>query len=382
MKKSNLIYLLTTILLLSSCTSSHFYQVYEVKATNKSVTNGDNLLFEDDNCIISYDFWGNEGQIHFTFYNKTDANIYVKLNESNLIKNGYAYDYYKNRTFTNSTSETKSNSYALSRSAVVTGINVNNNIQSNQAKILGSASNSKSSGYAVSIKEDSVVRIPPKTRKSITEYSINNILYYNCDMDKFPQKGQTNETVAFSTELSPITFTNLITYDYKGEKSTVKNEFYISKITNLSSYEFFENRNSDKYCGKGSRNIEYFKFINRNRFYIEYGYTDIWNYLPIQEKVKFTPAIKTNSDVNYFLNTGYIKYENDLVLSKGLFVIFELSGKYYRGKIKKEKVQMNALESDYCEVIDINEFNPIEKSFTPSERQSFNCPYNSIIAIK
>lgn len=44
--------------------------------------------------------------------------------------------------------------------------------------------------------------------------------------------------------------------------------------------------------------------------------------------------------------------------------------------------QIFSLESDYCEVIDINEFNPIEKSFTPSERQSFNCPYNSIVAYK
>ena len=63
MKKSNLIYLLTTILLLSSCTSSHFYQVYEVKATNKSVTNGDNLLFEDgdlvthESYLVATKFW-------------------------------------------------------------------------------------------------------------------------------------------------------------------------------------------------------------------------------------------------------------------------------------------------------------------------------------
>ncbi len=374
MKKRNLVYLLTTFLFLSSCT---FYQVYEVKPTNKSVTNVDNLLFEDDNCVISYDFWGNEGQIHFTFYNKTDANIYVKLNESNLIKNGYAYDYYKNRTFTNSSSETKSKSYALSRSLAVTGINVYNNIQSDQAKILGSASKSYSAGYAVSIKEDSVVRIPAKTRKSVTEYFINNILYYNCDMDKYPKNGRTNETTAFSAELSPITFSNLITYDCKGEKTTVKNEFYISKITNLSSSGFFEKRNTDKYCGDGSRKIKYFKFRNRNKFYVKYGYTDMWNYLPIQEKVISTPEIKTNFDINYFLKKGYVNYKNVLNLSEGTEIIFKFGSDFYSGKIESFKQ-----ERGFCNVTNLKKFNTSTKSFNKTERDMFKCLNSYIVAYK
>ena len=102
--------LCSIVILLSSCATTSFYQVYNVKPIEESILNADEFLFEDENCKISYNLWARGGDSGFEFYNKTENNIYVKLNESNFILNGFAYDYFKNRTFT--TSESKSVSAA------------------------------------------------------------------------------------------------------------------------------------------------------------------------------------------------------------------------------------------------------------------------------
>ena len=48
--------------------------------------------------------WDILGNIGFQFFNKTDKNIYLNLEESFFILNGISYNYYRNRVFTNSTS--------------------------------------------------------------------------------------------------------------------------------------------------------------------------------------------------------------------------------------------------------------------------------------
>ena len=112
MKIRNLFYTISTVLIISSCVTTSFYRVYNVKPIEESITNTDELFFEDENCKILYNLWANGGNIGFNFYNKTDSKIYVKLNESNFILNGSAYDYFKNRTFTTSENKSASTSNA------------------------------------------------------------------------------------------------------------------------------------------------------------------------------------------------------------------------------------------------------------------------------
>jgi hypothetical protein len=278
MKTKKLLYVFGIVLLMSSCATTSFYQVYNVKPTNESITNVEELFFEDDNCKISYNLWGNGGNIGFNFYNKTDKNVYVRLNESNFILNGFAYDYFKNRTFTTSESNSASASNTSTGSVAVTGINVYNNIQTNQVKSSSSANISSSVGFAVSIKEDSIICIPPKTTKRISEYSINNALIRNCDLFKYPRTKEI-KTKAYSAEKSPIVFSNRITYEINGSLKLVENEFFVSEITNYPESEFLESK-YDEYCGQKSYNqTEYYKFYDIAKFYIKYSKgLDTWKH--------------------------------------------------------------------------------------------------------
>jgi len=277
MKIKNLLYVIGTVLLMSSCATT-FYQVYNVKPTNESITNVEELFFEDDNCKISYNLWENGGNIGFNFYNKTDKNVYVRLNESNFILNGFAYDYFKNRTFTTSESKSASASNTSTGSVAVTGINVYNNIQTNQVKSSSSANLSSSVGYAVSTKEDSLICIPPKTTKRISEYSINNALIRNCDLFKYPRTKEI-KTKSYSAEKSPIVFSNRITYEINGNSKLVENEFFVSEITNYPESEFFESK-YDEYCGqKSSYQTKYYKFYDIDKFYMKYNKgRDYWKH--------------------------------------------------------------------------------------------------------
>ena len=265
------------MLLLSSCSQS-FYQLYSVKPNQETITKTENLLFEDDNCKISYNLWANGGDIGFDIYNKTDEKIYVNLDDCNFILNGLAYDYYKNRTFTTSKIKTASTSKTAASSAAVTGINAYNNIQTN--KIIGSksANSSSHSGYSVTIKEDLIVGVPAKTTKRISEYSINKTFIGSCDLFKYPNTRKIN-TKSYTIEQSPIVFSNVITYEIKGERVTVKNEFYVSEITNYPSEEFLGYK-YDNYCGQKSwSKTKYFKFREFNKFYIQYDKgDDFWNH--------------------------------------------------------------------------------------------------------
>jgi hypothetical protein len=278
MNLRKLIYAFSTVLLLSSCATTSFYQVYDVKPNQETITKTENLFFEDENCKISYNLWANGGNIGFDIYNKTDEKIYVNLKESNFILNGFAYDYYKNRTFTTSESKSASILNTSTGSVAVTGINVYNNIQTNQVKSSSSANLGSSVGYAVSIKEDSLICIPPKTTKRISEYSINNTLIRNCDLFKYPRTKEI-KTKTYTAEKSPIVFSNRITYEINGNSKLVENEFFVSEITNYPESEFFESKYVE-YCGqKSSYSTKYYKFYDIDKFYIKYNKgTDYWKH--------------------------------------------------------------------------------------------------------
>jgi len=100
MKSKNLLIVLILTGLLTACASSvsTFYQVFKANGDGL-VKTGNSLVFEDENCIVSYNLWSEGGNIGFRFYNKTDQNIFLNLDECFLVFNGNAYNYFKNRTY-------------------------------------------------------------------------------------------------------------------------------------------------------------------------------------------------------------------------------------------------------------------------------------------
>jgi hypothetical protein len=281
MKTQKFILLVIISILLTSCSTTIFYyQVYKTAYSDKIKLDENNLFYEDDNCKVVYNLWSDGGDIGFRFYNKTDKNIYLKMDECFFIFNGIAYNYYKNRVVTNSSNSGTSVSYGANLSNSVTGYNYFNLIQTNQFSLSKSSGIISSKGYSVSTNEEKVICIPSKTSKIISEFSINQSLIRNCDLYKYPTKNQV-KSIEFDKSKSPFVFSNRITYGLGQDTTPIKfeNEFYVSEITNYSQKDILIFKTVE-YCGqKGMTYTKYFKNSTPDKFYIKYSKgRDYWKH--------------------------------------------------------------------------------------------------------
>jgi len=255
---------------LSSCKVT-FYQVYKADVPNSSGIMENLLVFEDDNCRVSYNLWGNGGNIGFKFYNKTVENLYLNLEESFFILNGRAYDYFKNRIYTTIANTGAAKTYGTTDSISTNGPNFLNLFQTNSISHTNTVGLKSSIEYSTSINEKKIICIPSHTSKVISEYSINHALYRDCDLFIHPKKKDIN-TIGFSKEESPIVFRNLIVYRTKQMNKPIEfeNDFFVSEITNYPSEEIVGSR-YEVFCGeKNSTSIRYFKNESPDMFYVEY----------------------------------------------------------------------------------------------------------------
>lgn len=269
--KRNALIITSLTIILSSCMPPSFFQVYKVKPSENIVSKENALVYEDDNCKVYYNFWEEGGNVGFRFYNKTENQIYLNLEESFFILNGIAYDYYKNRVFTKSKTSGTSLSNSASLSESVTGVNYYDLIQTNKLEISSNIGTASSFGYSVSYNEEKIICIPAHTSKIIMEYKVNETLYRDCELFRFPTKKQI-KTKTFSKSDSPIVFSNKIAY-YLGNSDNLnvfKNEFFISEISNHPYSEIIEEK-YDEYCGEKSLTlVKYFINDSADKFYIKY----------------------------------------------------------------------------------------------------------------
>lgn len=265
------IYAIGIASLLTSCVVPNYYQVYKATPINNITQTEKYLVYEDDNCKVSYNLWEENGNIGFNFYNKTDKNIYINLQESFFIINGISNDYYKNRVFSNTKTIGSTSERTSTVSKSVSGVNNLKLLQTNKVQISGTSGLIASSGYSVSYSEENIICIPSKTSKNIIEYNINSSLYRDCELFKFPTKKQMSSK-SFSKSESPIVFSNRIAYKLGQSENLLKfeNEFYISEVSNFSESDMFESK-YDEYCGQKRMSMsKYFKSVSPNKFYIKY----------------------------------------------------------------------------------------------------------------
>src|SRR5690349_13929936 len=189
MKNNFFFLLLISVSLFTSCTPIRqtYYQVYKTENTSKLIKKESLLIFEDDNCKISYDLWKKGGDIGFNFYNKTEKNIYLNLDECFFILNGVANNYFRNREFTYSTSSGATSSRSTKATKSVTGTNYLNLIQTNLVSATNSIGLMTSAGFATTFHEERVICIPPKSSKDIQEYVVTQALYRDCELFKYPK---------------------------------------------------------------------------------------------------------------------------------------------------------------------------------------------------
>ncbi len=287
---------------LTSCAPVlNYYQVYKAETENLQKQK-DALVFEDDNCKIIYNLWAENGNIGFIFYNKSDKLISINKDECFFVLNGFSFDYYQDRAYTKSSgygissnkgvSSTKSSGsesggtikYSKSETnlfnAAYTGIipTETKGISSSYSENLSftesgfsSQSTTVSKGYSVTYNEPTIIRIPPKTAKMISEYQIVSNRYRHCDLIKFPSKGV--ESMSFTKENSPYVFSNRICYCMEStclSPIVVENVFFISEISNMPYDEFFQ-KDYEYTCGKKSdMKVLFRKYASPEKFYYVY----------------------------------------------------------------------------------------------------------------
>lgn len=252
--------ILSMCIILASC-SKTYYQVYTVSTSNlehKEKT----LVYENSDCLINYNLWAERGNPGFTIQNKTDKDIFIILPQSFFIKNGIAYDYYKNREFKDSRS-----------------LNVSTESMYGMFWKYGTTATAKSSektlSSTVSYHEMPVICIPPHSFKIISEYSIIGKYIRSCnDYQENPKKAST--PIQFTKEESPICFKNRITYsfDKDGCKTNyIENEFWISEIINYSKKTAGKEMTIKECDGDSDNNankVFVFSISAPNKFYNSY----------------------------------------------------------------------------------------------------------------
>lgn len=293
MKQLNLILKFSFVILAMSMMSckSTYYQIYRTVPDGKIKMWDNELVYEDENCIVSYNLWSNGGNIGFLFHNKTNENIIINLDQSFFVRNGEAFNYYKDRVFTTSYSvgSSKGKSASASKSAhlshAATGWGfwggLFETVSASAAASLSATATtftSASTSSSISFNEQKSVIIPPKTAKRFFEYNIVESVYRDCDLFLFPKKREIR-TLSFSENESPYVFSNRIAYSLSNidEVILIENGFYVSDITNYPKREITEEfvetncDYSDKYTSKSK--TQHFKknTITPEGFYFRYS---------------------------------------------------------------------------------------------------------------
>lgn len=277
MKKIN--YIVITALLcvvMSSCASSYnFCQVYEtkpVKQSNQLKYENGGMSYENAQCSIDYCFWSNGGNADFNFYNKTDDIIYIDLAKSFYVMNGVAYDLFLDREWTQSSSVGvassvfygygESRSVALSVARIEPSLTTDGLVTARATKTAGRSANITSGralalteSSSVTVKEKKIIVVPPHSKKYIKTYSIATTPMLSCDLQRYPSQSARLE---FTAENSPYCFSDVITY-FVGDNTqstTVKNDFYVSSVTNYAEPEIVIMQKREELC-ENMRDMDY-----------------------------------------------------------------------------------------------------------------------------
>ncbi|MGD9555454.1 MAG: hypothetical protein AB7V25_00380 [Mangrovibacterium sp.] len=284
MKK--LMILFTTVVFLTGCSSTTFYQLYSTKSPDVQ-SDESKMTFENEDVRVIYNFWDNFGTSSFVVFNKTGADIFIDLSKSHLIVNGIATTYFQNRTFTESSRALVNTGFSFGYGSLNKISNYNGDIRfMNDLVTIDSQENTNSTGSFISTNKKSVVEkgqsityvekkiicIPANSAKLITGIPINSELYRDCDLFRYPSRNNI-KAVKFTEGTTPLTIKNILSYRFDEndkENHVIENNFWISEISNYSLKSFLGKRYPE-YCGEKAQEIErYYLFSGANKFYIRY----------------------------------------------------------------------------------------------------------------
>lgn len=278
MKK--ILFILLATMLLQSCTSV-YYQAYRVETEGMACEN-DAVVYEDDNCSIIYNLWGENGNLGFCFVNKTENDIYIDLTRSFFVRNGIAYDYYEDKSYTStktsgysSTFEiAKSYSAYISKSGYTHTPNLWTPTEIGAKNTYGITSGGvTTSTLASSVTVNPVERIcvPAKSSKLVKGFVVSDYVYLECDNNKFNWPSKVSVAVEYNRDSTPLSFRNKLVYIVNGKDFSVDNNFWVSSVANYSRRAFKEFKVVKNCLNDVYEEKEIFLIYAPNMFYNEYS---------------------------------------------------------------------------------------------------------------
>lgn len=203
---------LAIISFFTSCAPSQYMQIATLKSEQVKLQSNGSFTSERPEFTIKYDFWSTYGDVGFMVTNNSDEDLYLNLEKSYFINNGYAYDYYQNRIIVNS-----------SKSSLTT---------------ISGALSSTSSTYSanettVEYIEDKIVCIPAHSSKYFKEFQAAYEVYRECGFQRDPSKKE-NAIIEFEEDNSPRVFENRLMFTMGGREIPVTHKFYVCELQNIS----------------------------------------------------------------------------------------------------------------------------------------------------
>lgn len=206
------------IVSLSSCSTSLYYQVYNVESDNVMKKERD-FIYSDEYCDIKYDLWAENGNLSFMFTNKTDVDICLDMERSCFIKEELAYSYFSNE------------------------------------------------------KKTTKIWIPANSSRFISGFNLSNLFYYDCDNRDLLYPNRISKTIKYNVNNTPLNVTNRLVYHFANDEKDriIENKFWIADYTNYKANEMFEWKNSYDCLSRQTKNIRVLKHQKTYRFYNIYN---------------------------------------------------------------------------------------------------------------
>lgn len=268
------LFIVLVVLLATSCNRT-FYQVYKVEAPGLQEKQN-SLVYENEDCIVSYNLWGDHGNMAFWMTNKTDKDLFVNLDRTFFIKDGVAYNYYQAREWQNAkiSSTSITDAASVSAGAGLTGAltlwgDIYSASVSVSKSLFASKSKSRTVSSSVTVKEQPVICIPAHSSKLISEYTINSKTYLSC-IKKVDYPKRESVAAKYQPADSPLRFSNRIAYSTSPCRKDMKfmnHTFWLSEISNYSKKAAFMKEKVKPCYGREKVGVEYFKIASPRKFY-------------------------------------------------------------------------------------------------------------------
>lgn len=271
MKTLERILLLSCISLLVTSCNKVFYQVYTLDS--KELQMQDNAMqYKNADCRVTYNFWSNGGIVAFAVENLTDKDIFVNMNESFLVVNGFAHNYFEDKTYTYGNASSVALGYGENLSVSISGKDFWG--KKNYTATAGAASSiaAKASVFnSVSQKEQEVICIPAHSFKLVSKFRLSPDMYIKCIKNIDYPKNKC-PVVTFNNDNSPLKMNNRLTYGFSKDSMNkhIDNMFWLSEIVNYSE-KYAVEKDREKGCYDNyEHEVKRFTIGNPSQFYQEY----------------------------------------------------------------------------------------------------------------